>query len=274
MAMLMSRIRTISLAFVVATVNLAAVAGTNAAVMAAAKCPQAISVNERVLVSDTAVSRELKAELKEYVVAAEAVYEKRYRDLKVAHDDFMCHVSVLVAILGIAAATIGIGGPILQWKYKGDIDKTKRRIDNLEKIATQFTMRRAKDSLAMMRFVWTEFLAQMQSCNGNVNGREIVHPLYRVAEVLWQACEIGDAHFLNESVNAIVKVIEGFRLVAQAGSTADNLFKTYVKKNRILTDSSNSYNLVQAMNGETPSSQTVLEFMNEFGITMFGEVRG
>ena len=32
------------------------------------------------------------------------------------------------------------------------------------------------------------------------------------------------------------------------------------------------HELVHAMNGETPSSRTVLEFMNEFGIKMFGEV--
>ena len=270
----MNRMKTILIALATFVVALIVSADTNV-VVATAKCPQATSASVGVPMSDAAVSRELKAGLKDAEVAAEAaVYEKRYRDLKVAHDDFMCHVSVLVTLLGIAAAIIGMGAPIMQWIDTAYKDKTKQRLDELEKIATQFTMRRAKDSLAMMRFVWAEFLDQMQGCSSNVNGREIVHPLYRVAEVLWQACEIGDAHFLNESVNVIIKVIKGYRLVAPAGSTADNLFKTYVKKNRILTDSSNSYNLVHAMKGESPSLRMVLEFLKEFGITMFGEARG
>lgn len=259
-----------TIVFVICTAAVSAtVADTNAVVASAKKCPQPTLAGVGVPVSDAAISRELKAELKEAVVAAEAQYKDRYKELKDAHDRFVNWANVWIGLLGIAAAAMGIGSPILQWKY---INKTKQRLDELEKIATQFTMRRAKDSLAMMRFVWTEFLDQMQGCNGNVNGREIVHPLYRVAEVLWQACEIGDAHFLNESVNTIVKVIAAYRLVAPTGSAADNLFKTYVKKNRILTDLSNSYNLVQAMNGETPSPRTVLEFLNEFGIKRFGEV--
>lgn len=272
MAMLMRRVRTILIAFAVAAVNFAVIADTNI-VVSAAKCPQATSANVGVLVSDAAVVRELMSEVKEAVAAAEVAYEKRYEELVKAHDRFMGRVSILVTLLGIAAATIGIGGPVLEWKYRQDIDKAKQQLNELEKIAKQFTMRRAKDSLAMMRFVWAEFLGQMHGCNSNVNGREIVHPLYRVAEVLCHACEIGDAHFLNESVNTIVKVIEGYRQVAPAGSTADNLFKTYVKTNGILTNSSNSYNLAHAMNGETFSSRKALEFMNEFGIKMFGEVR-
>ena len=272
MPMLMNRIRTIFVAFAVVAVNFAATADTNA-VVAAEKCTQADTPSAGVLVTDAAILRELKAEVKEAATAAaEAQYKDRYKELKDAHDRFMAWTNIWIGLLGIAAAIIGIGGPVLQWKYKGDIDKTKQRLDELEKNAMQFTMRRAKDSLAMMRFGWVEFLDKMQGCNGNVNGREIVHPLYRLAEVLWQACEIGDAHFLNESVNAIVKVIGWYRRVAPTGSAADNLFKTYVKKNRILTDSSNSYNLVQSMNGETPSSRTVLEFLNEFGIKRFGEV--
>ena len=231
----MNRMKTILIALVTLAVSLIVLADTNAVVATAEKCQQTALACVGVQVSDTAVSRELKAELKDAVAVVVAEYEKRYRDLKAAHDDFMCHVSVLVAILGIAATIIGIGGPVLQWKYKGDIDKTKQRLDELEKIATQFTMRRAKDSLAMMSFVWTEFLDQMRDCNGNVNGREIVHPLYRLAEVLCQACEIGDAHFLNESVNAVAKLIGGYGLFAPAGGNADNLFKTYIKKNRILT---------------------------------------
>ena len=273
MVMLMSRIRTILIAFVGSAVNFAAVADTNTVSAVSEKCPQFASAGAGVPVSDEAISRELKAEVKEAAAAAKAEYKGRYDGLKDAHDRFMCRVSVLVTLLGIAAAIIGIGAPIMQWIYTAYKDKTKQRLDELEKIATQFTMRRAKDSLAMMRFVWTDFLVQMQGCSGNVNGREIVHPLYRAAEVLWQACEIGDAHFLNESVNAIVKVIAAYRGVAPAGSTANNLLKTYVKKNRILTDSSNTYNIVNVMNGETPSVRTVLEFLNEFGITMFGEVR-
>lgn len=250
--------------------SFAAVAGTNA-VVATEKCQSASSASVVAVSGDVAFDRAVRAELKAAASDAKEEYEKRYKELKDAHGMFMAWASIWIGLLGIAAAAMGIGSPILQWKY---INKTKQRLDGLEKIATQFTMRRAKDSLAMMRFVWTEFLDQMQGCSGNVHGREIVHPLYRVAEVLWQACEIGDAHFLNESVNTIVNVIAAYRLVTPTGSAADNLFKTYVKKNRILTDSSNSYNLVQAMNGETPSSRTVLEFMNEFGITMFGEACG
>ena len=263
---------TIALVSVICTTAVFA-AGADTNVSAAAeKCAQPATPSAGVFVTDAAVSRELKVEVKEAVADAKAEYEKRYEELEKAHGRFMAWANIWIGLLGIAAAIIGIGGPVLQWKYKGDIDKTKQRLDELEKNAMQFTIRRAKDSRAMMRFVWAEFLDQMQGCNGNVNGREIVHPLSRVAEVLWQSCEIGDAHFLNESVDEIVKVIGGYRLGAPAGGNADNLFKTYVKKNRILTDSSNYCNLVHAMNGETPSLRTVLEFLNEFGIKMFGEV--
>lgn len=263
----------ITIVFAICTaVVSAATADANALAVVSETCPQSAMPSAGVLVSNAAVSRELKAEVKEAVADAKAEYEKRYEELEKAHGRFMAWANIWIGLLGIAAAIIGIGGPVLQWKYKGDIDKTKQRLDELEKNAMQFTMRRAKDSLAMMRFGWVEFLDKMQGCNGNVNGREIVHPLYRLAEVLWQACEIGDAHFLNESVDEIVKVIAAYRRVAPSGSAADNLFKTYVKKNRILTDSSNTYNLVQAMNGEAPSSRTVLEFLNEFGIKRFGEV--
>ena len=272
MPMLVNRIRTILIALVVAAVTFAAVADTNVVVAMTERCLPVASASMVAVAGDMAFDRVVRAELKAAASDAKEEYEKRYEELKTAHDRFMNRVSILVTILAIAAGFIGIGTPILEQKSKKEVEKAKLRIDNLEKIATQFTMRRAKDSLAMMRFVWAEFLDQMQGCNGKVNGREIVHPLYRVAEVLWQACEIGDAQFLNESVNAIVKVIAAYRRVAPTGSAADNLFKTNVKKNRILTDSSNYYNLVHAMNGKTPSLRTVLEFLNEFGITMFGVV--
>lgn len=272
MLMLMNRIRAILIALVVAAVTFAAVADTNGVVATTERCLPVASASMVAVTGDMAFDRAVRAEFREAARDAKEEYKDRYKALKEAHDKFMNRVSILVTILAIAAGLIGIGTPILEQKFKKEVDKAKLRIDNLERIATQFAIRRAKDSRAMMRFVWAEFLDQMQGCNGNVNGREIVHPLYRVAEVLWQACEIGDAHFLTESVDEIVKVIGGYRLGAPAGGNAENLFKTYVKKNRILTDSSNYYNLVHAMNGETPSLRTVLEFLNEFGIKMFGEV--
>ena len=255
-------------------VSVAAVADTNAVVATAEKCQPATSASVVAASGDTAFDRAVKAELKAAAHEAKEEYEKRYKELKDAHSRFVTWANIWIGLLGISAATIGIGTPILQWKYKEDIDKSKQRLDKLETIATQFTMRRAKDSLAMMRFVWADFLAQMQGGNSSVNGREIVHPLYRVAEVLWQACEIGDAHFLNESVTAVVTVIKGYRRVAPSGSVADNSFKTYAKRNKILTDSSNFHDLAHAMKGVSPSLRTVLTFMNEFGITMFGEVCG
>lgn len=68
MPMLVNRIRTILIALVVAAVNFAAIADTNAVVATAKKCPQTTLACVGVPVSDTAVSRELK----EAVVAAEA----------------------------------------------------------------------------------------------------------------------------------------------------------------------------------------------------------
>ena len=260
--------RTVAILFA-SIATLAAVADTNV-VTKSGKCQQTVAANMGVVSPTGAatIDMAIRAELKEAAREVEAEYWKRYKELKDAHECFLWWVSILVTLLGIAAAIVGIGAPILQWKYKKEIDKAKQRLDELEEIATRSKMRRGKDSLAMMKFVWSEFLAQIRG--DNVNGREIVHPLYRVVEVLWQACEIGDAHFLNESVNAAVEVIEGYRLIAPSGSSTDNLFKAFVKRNRILVDSSNFYDPVKTMDAKGPSLEKVLKFMNEFGITMFG----
>ena len=272
-----------TVAILVASIaTLVAVADTNVAAKVE-KPQQAVAANVGVVSSAgmATIDTVIRAELKEAACEAKAEYKDRYDELKVAHDRFMGRVSIWVAILsivatilGIAAAIIGIGAPILQRKDKQEIDEAKKRLDELEEIATRSKMRRGKDSLAMMKFVWAEFLAQMQGGNSNVNGREIVHPLYRVVEVLWQACEIGDAHFLNESVHEAAKAIEGYGLIAPPGSSTDDLFKAFVKKHRILVDSSSFYNLENSISCKTHSLKTVLKFLNEFGIKMFGEVDG
>ena len=106
MPMLVNRIRTILIALVVAAVNFAAIADTNAVVATAKKCPQTTLACVGVPVSDTAVSRELK----EAVVAAEAQYEKQYDELVKAHDRFLTQLNIS---LGVIAALVTIFGAVL-----------------------------------------------------------------------------------------------------------------------------------------------------------------
>jgi hypothetical protein len=266
----MSRAGAILFVLVASAVSFAVAADTNA-VTVAKKCQPAASASVVAVAGETAFDRAVKAEMKDAAADAKAEYKDRYEELKTAHDKFMDRVSILVTILAIAAGFMGIGTPILERNFRKKMDKAQKRIDELEKFETQFTKDRARDSLAMMKFVWVEFLVKMKG--GNVGGREIAHPLYRSAEVLWQAYEIGDAHFLTESVNTIARVIKVYWRIAPSGSAMDIIFKTFVKKNRIFIDSLNFYNLENKM-GKTSSLDTVLKFMNEFGITMFGEVRG
>lgn len=269
----MSRFKSILIVLIVLTAAFAALADTNAVVATADKRQPAVSANVVTMapVGDTAFDRVVKAELKAAANDAKEEYKDRYKELKNAHGRFIDRVSILVTILAIAAGFMGIGTPILERNFRKKMDKARKRIDELEKFETQFTKNRARDSLAMMKFVWVEFLVKMKG--GNIGGREIAHPLYRAAEVLWQAYEIGDVHFVAETVKTIARVIKVYWRIAPSGSATDIIFKTFVKKNRILIDSPNFYNLENKM-GKTLSLDTVLKFMNEFGITMFGEVCG
>lgn len=99
----------IAIASVIGTAAvLAAAADSNVVVATTEKCPQIASAG--VPVSDAAISRELKAEVKEAAAAAEAQYEKRYDELVKAHDRFMSQLNIS---LGILAALVTIFGAVL-----------------------------------------------------------------------------------------------------------------------------------------------------------------
>lgn len=231
MAMLMSRIRTISLAFVVATVNLAAVAGTNAAVMAAAKCPQATSANAGVLVSDTAVSRELKAEVKEAATAAEAQYKDRYKELKDAHDRFMSQLNISLAIL---AALVTIFGAVLPFvmtivehnKARAMLRWARDRIGR-EIVEARDSKKRAiqiirKDSVEALHMCLTQAMLYYNHTSKDEESKNdaamalmsIVLCFYKTIDV---AVRTGDETIVR-------KQIQGFKKFADRWSSNDDLF--------------------------------------------------
>ena len=278
MSFLKSRSRMILIVFAVTAVNFAVVADTNAVVATAEKCQPAASVNVVTVapVGDTAFDRAVRAELKAAVNDAKEEYKDRYEELKTAHDRFMCQVAILVTILGIVVTVVGFAVPIISYiKHKDlteEIQNTKRRLEELADFDRQFRRMQAKQSSSTMKFEWVEFLHIVQS--GNAKDRDIVLPLYRTVEALVLANKIDDCRFLDECINEVANIISVYREAIKDNCDLDKAFKNFVREKRICTDSINFNYLAETLGGKTPSLKTVLKFMNEFGITMFGEVCG
>ena len=273
----MNRITVILLALIVSTMTFAAGAVTNVSATAE-KCTQSATPSAGVLVTDAAILRELKAEVKEAAAAAEAQYEKRYYELKGAHDRFMDQVNILVAILGIVTMLVGVAAPIVSyfrekdWKkeLKTEVQKTKHRFEEIADFDLQFRRMQGKQSFSAMKFEWVEFLHVVQS--GNAKTRDIAQPLYRTVETLVLANKLGDTQYLNECVKDIADIISNYREIVKDKSDLDKTFKDFVREKGICADSINFNYLTETLGGKTSSLDTVLKFLNEFGITMFGEV--
>lgn len=281
MPRLMNRIGTILIAFAVAAVNFAAIADTNA-VVAAEKCTQSATPSAGALVTDTAVSRKLKAEVKEAATAAEAQYEKRYKELKTAHDDFMSQLTIslwvitgLVALLGVVVPIVGM---VLERRstkavVEREILKYQQALENARKTIMDLKEAQVKSSMNLMKFVWVEFLHVITA--GGYDNRDhdhdIVQPIYRIVEALGFAYKLGDDKVLKECVSDIAKIVGLYEDVIKDKKGLDNAFKEYVKDHRICAASFDFYDLAMSI-GKSATQEKVVKFLNEFGIKKFGEV--
>ena len=281
MAILMNRARTILIALAVVAVNFAGIADTNTVVMAAAKCPQATSVDERVLVSDVAVSRELKAEVKDAATAAEAQYKDRYKELKDAHDRFMSQltislwvITVLVCLLGVVVPIVGMALERRSTKavVEREILKYQQALEDARKTIMDLKEAQAKSSMNLMKFVWVEFLHVITAGGYDNSDRDhdIAHPIYRIVEALVFAYKLGDDKVLKECVSNVAKIVGLYEDVIKDKKDLDNVFKEYVKDHGICADSFDFYDLAMSM-GKSATQEKVVKFLNEFGIKMFGE---
>jgi len=275
----MSKIRTILIALAVSAMTFAVVADMNV-VVTSEKCRPTVSANAIAASGEAVFERAVREELKAAASDAKKEYEKRYEELGKAHDNFMGRVTILVTILGIVATIVGFAIPIISyfkqrdWKreFQEEVQNTKRRLEELADFDLQFRRMQSKQSLSTMKFEWVEFLHIVQS--GNAKNRDIVLPFYRTVETLVLANKLGDIQFLDECVKDAAHSISVYREVLKDKSDLDKSFKNFVREKSICTDSINFNYLAETLGGKTPSLKAVLKFMNEFGITMFGEVDG
>ncbi len=278
MSFLKSRSRMILIVFAVTAVNFAVVADTNAVVATAEKCPPVASVNVVTMapVGDTAFDRAVRAELKAAVNDAKEEYKDRYEELKTAHDRFMLQLNISLWVISGLVALLGVVVPLLSvWREKKmmkEVRNLKRRLGELLKSDSQFQRMQAKHSSSTMKLEWVKFLHIVQS--GNAKDRDIVLPLYRTVETLVLANKLGDTQFLDECVKDAAHSVSVYGEALKDKSDLDKSFKDFVREKSICTDSINFNYLAETLGGKTPSLKAVLKFMNEFGITMFGEVDG
>lgn len=281
MPMLMNRIRTIFVAFAVVAVNFAATADTNA-VVAAEKCTQADTPSAGVLVSDAAISRELKTEVKEAATAAGAQYKDRYKELKDAYDRFMAQLTIslwvitgLVGLLGVVVPIVGMALERRSTKavVEREILKYQQALEDARKTILDLKEAQAKSSMNLMKFVWVEFLHVITAGGYDNRDRDhdIAHPIYRIVEALVFAYKLGDDKVLKECVSNVAKIVGLYEDVIKDKKGLDNVFKGYVKDHGICADSFDFYDLAMSM-GKSATQEKVVKFLNEFGIKMFGEV--
>ena len=220
-------------------------------------------------------------ELKAAISQLTSAYCEQYGELKCVHDKFMMHVTILVTILGIAIAIVGVAVTVLTIVFGiknrrvihelcEKVESSYVRLTEVEKSYSQLRKRYAAESRTSMRFAWVEFLAAIK--RGSLNGREIVAPLYHSANTLELSGQVKDNDFLNASINDVSKVIDVYRRVVATRPGVHGKFVSLVRRKGILANSSHFVNLVKTLGGKTESLETVLKFMNEFGIKMFGEV--
>ena len=282
MPMLVNRIRTILIALVVAAVNFAAIADTNAVVATVEKCPQTTLACVGVPVSDTVVSRELKAELKEAVVAAGAQYKDLYKELKDVHDRFMSQLTiplwVITGLVGLFGVVVPIVGMVLERRstkvvVEREILKYQQTLEDARKTIMDLKEAQAKSSMNLMKFVWVEFLHVITAGGYDNRDRDhdIAQPIYRIVEALVFAYKLGDDKVLKECVSTVAKIVGCYEKVVSDKKGLDNSFKEFIRNHMICADSFDFYDLAMSI-GKSETQGKVVKFLNEFGIKMFGEV--
>lgn len=159
-------------------------------------------------------------------------------------------------------------------KLEKETEECRNSLANVQKNSTDLKEFQLKSSLNLMKFAWVKFLFLLK--RGNVAGREIARPLYQAAEALMLAYKSDEIHSLDKCVTDVARVIDVYRHIVSVKNrnVEHEKFKDFVKRNRYLIGSPDTYNLSDKMGGETSALREVLKFMNEFGITMFGEVGG
>lgn len=277
----LNRITVILLALIVSTVTFAAGADTNVSATAE-KCTQSATPSAGMFVTDAAVSRELKAEVKEAATAAEAQYEKRYGELEKAHGRFMAQLTIslwvitgLVGLLGVVVPIVGMALERRSTKavVEREILKYQQALEDARKTILDLKEAQAKSSMNLMKFVWVEFLHVITAGGYDNRDRDhdIAHPIYRIVEALVFAYKLGDDKVLKECVSNVAKIVGLYEDVIKDKKGLDNVFKEYVKDHGICADSFDFYDLAMSM-GKSATQEKVVKFLNEFGIKMFGEV--
>ena len=271
----------IIIVFVFCTVAVfAAVADTNVVTKSGeiatfGKCQQtaAANVGTMTCVVPVAASVELKAELKEAIVDAKAEYKDRYDELKGAHDRFMDQLNislwVITALIALCSVVVPIIGFVLQWRSVKKTDEERRKFEKLNETNLELRRSRIASSMIMMHFTWTEFFNANK--NGQVKNGEILLPLYRMIEPLLLANKLGEVQLLNDCLEGIAEIVGKY--AEKVGPMDDVRFKEFIRQNRYFADAL-PCNLAETLGGKTGSLVTVLKFLKEFGITMFGEVDG
>ena len=275
----------ISIVFAICTAAvLTAVADTNTVVMAAARCSQTALACAGVPVSDAVVSRELKAELKDAVAAAEAQYKDRYKELKDAHDRFMSQLTISLGIItglvGLLGVVVPIVGMVLERRstkavVEREILKYQQTLEDARKTIMDLKEAQAKSSMNLMKFVWVEFLHVITAGGYDNRDRDhdIAQPIYRIVEALVFAYKLGDDKVLKECVSNVAKIVGCYEKVVNDKKGLDNSFKEFIRNHMICADSFDFYNLAMSI-GKSETQEKVVKFLNEFGIKTFGEACG
>ena len=266
----MGKIRTILMALAVSAVTFAAVAGTNA-VIATEKCQSASSASVVAVSGDVAFDRAVRAELKAAASDAKEEYEKRYKELKTAHDDFMLQLNISLGIIAVLVAIFGAVFPMFyQWRISNDLKEYHRTLEGIYKTGSDLKKSQALSSVTMMKFVWVEFLHSVTL--GSVTDRDIAQPIYRITETLKRVYELGDSQFLCECIDDIAQIARLYDEVVGGKKGEDANFKKFIKEHRICTESKGGHDLRISEAGKMDTLKPVLKFLNEFGITMFGKL--
>ena len=276
----------ISIVFVICTaVASAAVADTNV-VAKVEKRQQTVVANVGAVSSAgvTTIDTVIKAELKDAARDAKAEYKDRYEELKGVHDRFMNQlsnslwvISALVTLLGVVVPIVGM---VLERRstkavVAREILRYHNALEDVRKTSMDLKKSQAKSSMNLMKFVWVEFLhvITVGGYNNCDRDRDIAQPIYRIVEALTFTYKLGDDQVLKECVADVAEIVGRYQEVVKDKKDLDNIFKGFIANHGICIGSFDAHDLIKTI-GKTPTLVTVLKFLNEFGIKMFGEVDG
>ena len=153
----------IAIASVIGSAAIFAVEADTNVVVATEKCAQTTPACMGVPVSDTAVARELKEEVKDAATAAEAQYEKRYDELVKAHDRFMVHLDISLGILATLVTIFGAVLPMIMQeraiarinRKEGEIDKRiDEGVSECKNMASRVEKSAKEDVDKVLQMVW------------------------------------------------------------------------------------------------------------------------